>query len=115
MIESLSGRLDPIAELLADNAIDLVISANLLSQLAWPVEDWLESHPAAAALPADLPRRCIAWHLKGLARFKARACLISDFEGVTRNAAGATIERFDLVRGVALPASLAATTGEAPR
>jgi hypothetical protein len=101
-----TGRVDPVADLVADPAIDLVISANLLSQLAWPVEDWLEAHPdAAGAVPADLPQRCIAWHLEDLSRFNARICLISDIETVTRDAAGEIVERFDLMRGVAVPAT----------
>lgn len=97
-------RADPVAELVANESIDLVISANLLSQLAWPVADWLEANPArAAALPVDLPARCIAWHLEDLRRFKARVCLISDVEMVERDRAGIVVERLDLMRGVALP------------
>jgi hypothetical protein len=97
-------RVDPVADLVADAGIDLVISANLLSQLAWPVEDWLEENPErAAAFPADLPARCIAWHLDDLARFPGRVVLLSDVEMVERDRAGAVIERLDLMRGVALP------------
>lgn len=55
------GRLDPVADLMADETLDLVISANLMSQLGWPISDWLDDNPARAALlPADLPARCIA-------------------------------------------------------
>lgn len=98
------GRIDPLADLLADASIDLVISANLLSQLAWPVEDWLEENPARAeAFPTDLPARCIAWHLDDLARFQGRVVLLSDVEMVERDGVGAVIERLDLMRGVALP------------
>jgi hypothetical protein len=97
-----AARLDPVADIVADPSVDLVISANLLSQLAWPIEDWLESHPASA-LPPDLPSRCIAWHLQDLARFDARICLLSDIRTVTRNAAGDVLETFDLMRGVRVP------------
>lgn len=101
-----SARIDPVADLVADETIDLVISANLLSQLAWPVEDWLEEHPIEAkALPADLPRRCIAWHVEDLTRFRSRVCLLSDVEMVARNDAGAIVETLDLMRGVAMPAA----------
>jgi hypothetical protein len=98
------GRQDPLADLVADEAVDLVVSANLLSQLAWPVADWLEDHPArAGAFPADLPARCIAWHLSDLARFRGRVCLISDVEMVERDREGAIHERLDLTYGVPLP------------
>jgi hypothetical protein len=98
------GRADPLAALIADEAVDLVVSANLLSQLAWPVADWLEDHPErAATLPADLPARCIAWHLDDLQRFRGRVCLISDVEMVERERDGAIHDRLDLMYGVALP------------
>lgn len=98
------GRQDPLADLVADEAVDLVVSANLLSQLAWPVADWLEDHPArTGAFPADLPARCIAWHLSDLARFRGRVCLISDVEMVERDRGGAIHERLDLTYGVPLP------------
>ncbi|WP_186418180.1 hypothetical protein [Bosea sp. CS1GBMeth4] len=98
------GRQDPLADLAADESVDLVVSANLLSQLAWPVADWLEANPVrAAALPADLPARCIAWHLDDLARFRGHVCLISDVEMVERDRDGAIHDRLDLMYGVALP------------
>lgn len=98
------GRQDPLADLVADDRVDLIISANLLSQLAWPVADWLEDNPArAATLPANLPARCIAWHLDDLARFKGHVCLISDVEMVERDRGGAIHDRLDLMYGVGLP------------
>lgn len=102
--EENDGRIDPLADLISDLAIDLVISANLMSQLAWPVEDWLEDHPdRAAKLPADLPARCIAWHLADLRRFRGRVILLSDVEMVERDRAGTITDRLDLTRGIALP------------
>ncbi|RXT55416.1 hypothetical protein B6S44_09880 [Bosea sp. Tri-44] len=98
------GRQDPLADLANDDSVDLVVSANLLSQLAWPVADWLEDNPArAAALPDNLPARCIAWHLADLARFKGYVCLISDVEMVERDRAGTIHDRLDLMYGVELP------------
>jgi hypothetical protein len=98
------GRQDPLADLANDDGVDLVVSANLLSQLAWPVADWLEGNPTrAAALPDKLPARCIAWHLDDLARFKGHVCLISDVEMVERDREGAIHDRLDLMYGVALP------------
>ena len=98
------GRADPLADLVEDPAVDLVVSANLLSQLAWPIEDWLADHPAAAkALPEDLPARCIAWHLDDLRRFHGQVTLLSDVAMIERDRAGAVTDRLDLMRGVALP------------
>lgn len=98
------GRIDPLVDLTVDPAVDLVVSANLMSQLAWPVEDWLDDHPARAGqLPADLPARCIAWHLADLRRFGGRVVLLSDVEMVERDRAGAITDSLDLTRGVALP------------
>lgn len=98
------GRADPVADFVADAAIDLVISANLLSQFAWPIEDWLEEDEMRASrFPADLPRRCIAWHLDDLRRFKGRVCLLSDVEMTERDRAGTITDRLDLMRGEPLP------------
>lgn len=98
------GRQDPLADLANDDSVDLVISANLLSQLAWPVAEWLEDNPArATALPDNLPARCIAWHLDDLARFKGCVCLISDVEMVERDREGTIHDRLDLMFGIALP------------
>jgi ethanolamine utilization microcompartment shell protein EutS len=106
LAEEADGRIDALADLIADPTIDLVISANLMSQLAWPVENWLDDHPARAAqLPADLPARCIAWHLADLRRFRGRVVLLSDVEMTKRDRAGAMTDRLDLTRGVELPPS----------
>lgn len=100
-----AGRADPLSDLVADPAIDLVVSANLLSQLAWPVADWLDEHPQrAATLPASLPADCIRWHLDDLRRFEGRVVLLSDVELVERDRAGRTVDRLDLMRGARLPA-----------
>ncbi|MCU4178813.1 hypothetical protein [Bosea sp. BH3] len=97
-------RTDPLADLAAAPAIDLVVSANLLSQLAWPVEDWLEDHATEAKrLPADLPARCIAWHLDDLRRFPGHVVLLSDVEMIEHDRAGNVTDRLDLMRGVPLP------------
>ncbi len=101
----IDGRIDPLDDLASDPAVDLVISANLMSQLAWPVEDWLNDHPARAGqLPADLPARCVAWHLADLRRFRGRVVLLSDVEMIERDRAGAVTDRLDLTRGITLPA-----------
>jgi len=98
------GRVDPVADLVADETLDLIISANLMSQLGWPVEDWLDDHAGpAAALPTNLPARCIAWHRDDLARFPGRVVLLTDVETEEHDRAGTVHDRFDLMRGTALP------------
>lgn len=97
-------RADPVAELVADGTLDLVISANLMSQFGWPIADWLDADPARAArVPHDLAARCIAWHRDDLARFACRVVLLTDVEMVERDTSGAVLERFDLMGGTALP------------
>lgn len=97
-------RQDALADFVADPTIDLVISANLLSQLGIGPEDWLERHPARAAqLPADLPDLLTRQHLDDLARFGGRVCLLTDVEMRRIDRAGTVLERMDLVAGVAMP------------
>jgi hypothetical protein len=99
-----TGRTDPLADLAGDPALDLVVSANLASQLAWPVADWLDDHPQrAAALPANLPADCIRWHLDDLRRCRGRVVLLSDVAMVERDRAGQMTDRLDLMRGNILP------------
>lgn len=98
------GRADPIADLVADETLDLVISANLMSQFGWPIADWIDADLSRAALlPPDLPARCIAWHRDDLARFTCRVVLLTDVGMVERDMSGNVLERFDLMRGTALP------------
>jgi hypothetical protein len=99
------GRADPVSDLVADETLDLVISANLMSQFGWPIADWLDDNPARAAhVPHDLAARCIAWHRDDLVRFSCRVVLLTDVEMAERDRSGSVVERFDLMRGTALPA-----------
>ncbi len=104
LAEECDGRIDPVADLVADETLDLVISANLMSQFGWPVADWLDDNAARAALlPPDLPDRCIAWHRDDLARIACRVVLLTDVEMIERDGSGAVLERFDLMGGTSLP------------
>jgi len=83
---------------------DLLVSANLLSQLPLrPVEslrrDLLE---VAEQDLAALARGVIDAHLEWLGRAADRVCLVSDFLRVVRGDAGEQ-ERMDLLRGATLP------------
>jgi len=100
-----TARADVLAPWRADDTVDLVISANVLSQLAIGPEDYLDSHPArAAALPAGLPDALIGAHLTDLAAFHCRVCLLTDVEMRKETRAGKVVERMDLLGGHTLPA-----------
>ncbi|MGL4975709.1 MAG: hypothetical protein ACRC56_10470 [Bosea sp. (in: a-proteobacteria)] len=101
---SASVRVAPLADLQADNRIDLVISANVLSQLPLPVTDWLERQPdLAGLLPPDPCRAVIDWHLADCAGFAARICLLTDTGYVERDREGKVTETVDLLHGRNLP------------
>ncbi|MBO1022202.1 hypothetical protein IPV08_19770 [Methylobacterium sp. SD274] len=93
---------DPLAVFDSDD-IDLVVSANLLSQLPILPVDWFESR--GIPLPHGLGAEIVAMHLRGLAGLWAHVCLITDTEELTEDRDGRVIERFDLLHGVALPPS----------
>ncbi|MGL5363788.1 MAG: hypothetical protein ACRDBH_12980 [Bosea sp. (in: a-proteobacteria)] len=102
---SASVRVAPLADLQEDSRIDLVISANVLSQLPLPVTDWLERQPAfPKLLPPDPCRAVIDWHLADCAGFKARICLLTDTGYVERDHNGTVTETVDLLHGRKLPA-----------
>jgi hypothetical protein len=97
-------RGDPLADLRADSSIDLVISANLLSQIAIGPQDWLDAHPdRAAQLPAGLPERAIRWHLDDLAAFRCPVCLITDIDMTISDRTGTVLEHMNLVADISMP------------
>ncbi len=99
------GRLAPLGALAADPAVDLVISANLLSQIPIGVATFLDDHEARAkALPGDLLARSVQGHLDDLAGFRCRVCLLTDTIMMERDRDGAVTDTLDLMRGVSLPA-----------
>jgi hypothetical protein len=99
-----AGRLAPLGPLAADPALDLVISANLLSQVPIGVETFLDDHAErAAALPADILFRSVQGHLDDLAAFRCRVCLLTDTAMTERDRTGAVTDTLDLMRGVSLP------------
>lgn len=102
-------REDTLAPFIADTTIDLVISANVLSQLPLGPEDWAETHPSQAPLPApELARAIIGWHLADLARFQSRVCLLTDTALNEFDSEGRCIANVDLLYGHTLPAPDAA-------
>lgn len=90
------------AEVCAD--ADLIVSANLLSQLPIVPLDAYEARGCEA--PSHLGRHIIETHLAaldGLARAAERVCLITDTVQRTEDRAGLTTDSLDLMFGVALP------------
>jgi hypothetical protein len=99
-----TGIADPLARFRADPTIDLVISANCLSQLALlPVERAKKAGALVRMRFPDLGRRIVEGHLEALRRFPARVCLLTDSEGLDIGPAGEVLDRYDLLEGVRLP------------
>jgi hypothetical protein len=98
------GRVAPDASLFRGDDVDLVISANLLSQIPLGVATFLDGHPdRAAELPDDMLARSVRGHLADLAGSAARVCLLTDVAMEERDTTGKVTDRLDLMRGVALP------------
>ncbi|MDK9698353.1 MAG: hypothetical protein OEL76_18425 [Siculibacillus sp.] len=99
-----TGIADPLARFRADPTIDLVISANCLSQLALTPVALARRHGGLAHIRfPDLGRRIVEGHLEALRRFSARVCLLSDDEGLDVGRNGEILDRYDLLEGVRLP------------
>jgi hypothetical protein len=95
-----AGRLQPLADLAGDDSIDLVISANILSQLALPVEDWLDRRQDASnRVPPDIGRRLIDWHLDDLSHLSGQICLLTDTGYRELDEYGKLIAEHDLLYG----------------
>lgn len=99
-----TARRRPLAPWQDDPAIDLVVSANVLSQLPHAVARRRERDAAAASrVPADIGRRIVAGHLDDLAAFAGRVCLLSDTGYREIDLAGGVAAEWDLLDGVTLP------------
>lgn len=93
---------DALADLGRDPTLDLVISANLLSQLPLGVATALDRCGRFPDRP--LSRRIVEAHLDALARLPCRACLLTDTEWRRVDRSGRILERHDLLHGAAPPA-----------
>jgi hypothetical protein len=94
------GRVAPLADFQADPEVDLVVSANCLSQLPLGLDGWIDAEDARiASWGEDFADQAIDWHLKDLAGFACPVTLLSDVEMMSRDEAGREIERLDLMRG----------------
>lgn len=98
------GRVPPLADLAGDPSVDLVVSANLLSQIPIGVATFLDDHAERArALPGDLLRLSVEGHLADLAGFRCRVCLLTDTTMTELDRDGTVTDTLDLMHGVVLP------------
>lgn len=93
---------EPLSFLRQVPYLDLVISANLLSQIGTGVQHRLEKEPVKT-MPDDTLPRLIRAHVDGLCGLPAKVCLITDtgFEVIGKD--GAVQQVHDLTHGVPIP------------
>ncbi len=93
---------EPLAFLRQVPYLDLVISANLLSQIGVGARRRLEADGKTGEIDAVLPR-LIAAHLEGLAAQPCRTCLVTDIAYAVSSADGRVVEDGDLLSGLTIP------------
>ncbi|GBU16704.1 MULTISPECIES: hypothetical protein [Methylobacterium] len=96
-----SSLSDPLAVLRGETDLDLVVSANLLSQLPILPLDACE-RPGGPRRP-DLGREIVAAHLAALSSLEARVCLVTDVSETELDREGRVTDRLDLMHGVPMP------------
>ena len=105
LVRATPGRSDPLAPFRSDTSIDLVVSANCLSQMPMAPARWLRRRGPAEAMgfPAAFGGAIQANHLRDLAGFRCPVCLISDvgFRDVGQDCAES--EETPLVEAAGLP------------
>ena len=87
---------EPLSFLRQVPYLDLVVSANLLSQIGIGAERRLEGH----SNPDELIPQLIAAHAEGLAMVSAETCLVTDVGYTAIDRTGARQETADLLHGV---------------
>lgn len=97
----------PLAFLDTIPYLDLVISANLLSQIGIGAQRRIERE-GLTGLPEDAVAQLIAAHVDGLAALTAPALLLTDIRFTILDRSGAPQDVVDLMHGVALPEPMAA-------
>jgi len=97
-----AGPLEPLSFLRQVPYLDLVISANLLSQIGTGVQNRIEKEPAHT-MPDDALPRLIQAHIDGLSGLPCKACLLTDtgFEVIDKNVG--LQQQEDLLYGVTVP------------
>ncbi|MDH6264712.1 hypothetical protein M2360_000093 [Rhizobium sp. SG_E_25_P2] len=90
----------PLAFLTEIPKLDLVVSANLLSQIGVGIGRMAATD---AKLPPQAPERLIAAHVDGLQRLSCPSLLLTDQSYEVIDKTGKVLERDDLMKGVRLP------------
>lgn len=93
--------LEPLSFLRQVPYLDLVVSANLLSQIGIGVARRLVGQPAED----DRMRQVVSAHVEGLADLPARTCLVTDVSYTVIDRNGVEHETHDLLHGVNLGTS----------
>ncbi|MEA1833204.1 hypothetical protein U8607_14055 [Methylobacterium durans] len=101
LLEGTSEPEDTLTAICARADVDLVISANLLSQLPILPLDWYDSRGRPE--PPALARSIVAAHVDALTRTRARVCLITDVVERELDRNGRELDRLDLLHGHELP------------
>lgn len=102
--DALAGRQpEPLAFLRSVPYLDLVISANLLSQIGVGAQRRIERDAPSPSAGGDIPGRLIAAHLDGLKGLTCPALLLTDTGFEILNRQGVSEDASDLMHGVALP------------
>ena len=99
---------EPLGFLRSVPYLDLVVSANLLSQIGRGVKRRYEA--ATGGMPADTVERLIAAHLAGLSGLACRHCLVTDIAYAVIDRNSKIHEDADLLHGVLPPQAKAAWT-----
>ena len=86
-----------------DDGADLVISANIVSQLPVMPSTRLDRRGVGEAEVERLAHDLVAAHLDYLGRFSGKVALIADVERIVEDRSGARLATIDAVHGVRLP------------
>jgi hypothetical protein len=97
---------EPLGFLRSVPYLDLVVSANLLSQIG---RGAMRRHEAEAAgrMPDDTVARLIGAHLAGLAALPCETCLLTDVSYAVIDRTGKIQDQADLLHGISPPAAKA--------
>ena len=102
--DDLGVRLDPLGFLRRIDEVDLVISANVLSQIAVGAVGRLRAKDGQARImPEDAVSQLVAGHLDGLAQLPCKTVVVTDVSYVRRRRDGVVVETCDLLHGVRPP------------
>ena len=93
------GAIEPLSFLRQVPYLDLVISANLLSQLGIGASQRLAAEPAGP-VATEGSRRLIEAHLDGMRQLPAATCVITDTTYSVLDRSGTVLETTDLLRGI---------------